>query len=85
MSSRLVRVTWTDSGMARSEGWEDRSRILERMDHHDALKVATVGFLFHEDEDHLFLAQSYDKFNDQYLNAQMIWRPAISLVEELGG
>jgi hypothetical protein len=84
----LVHITWIDSGMSLKGGWKARSdyeRDLEEEDGHAALTVDTTGYYLGptEREDLVLIAQSWDRFNDLYLNAQIIWVPALRGVKVL--
>ena len=81
--ARMVRVEWIDSGMSRSNGWEGALAFIEAAHAADALKVVSVGWLLHSDEEHVIIAQSWDKENDQYLNGQIIWRKAMTKFDDL--
>lgn len=69
---RLVMVTWIDSGLARSNGWEKPAEIIPQMGV-DHMTANTVGFLIHETDEILIVAQTEDLANGAYLNAQAIY------------
>jgi hypothetical protein len=79
----MVRVEWIDSGMSRSNGWEEALAYVNASHKEDVLKVISVGWLLHADEEHVILAQSWDKENDTYLNGQIIWRKAMTKFDDL--
>jgi hypothetical protein len=81
--SRLVLVEWIDSGMALSNEWKKQTAFAEELHGNNVLLVSSVGFLIHEDDEHLILGQSRDEHNDQYLNAQVIYRPCVRSVNDL--
>ena len=83
---RMVLVTWLDSGLASSDAeWQTTEEIVGSMRLHDesSMQVSTVGYLIHEDDEHLVVAQSYDPHNEHFLNAQMIFAPCVIAIRDL--
>jgi len=81
---RLVLVEWIDSGMAIGQTWKKPDAFVEEVhENSNFLLVTTVGYLLHEDDEHLVLAQSRDQHNDQYLNAQVIYRPCVQKIRNI--
>lgn len=74
MQVELIR--WLDTGLAIAEGWKTpdwyASQAATRR-----MEVLSVGFLVHEDDDVIVLAQSYDPEHNQYVNAEVIAKQGI--------
>lgn len=83
MKPRMVRVEWIDSGMSRSEGWEDAQDIVRALTEEGSFEVVTIGWLIHEDDERIIVAQSHDTFNDAYYNAHAIYRPCVRSIRDL--
>lgn len=87
MTPTMVRVEWIDSGMSRANGWESLEKCIEGLGLAAApvrsMEVVTVGLLMHEDDDHIVVAQSYDRHNESWFSTQVIWRPALVKMEPL--
>jgi hypothetical protein len=65
-----LQVEWLDSGTIHTgEGWSSKEEILN-VTHIGT--VTTVGILFHEDPDTLYLALSYDKEHEHWYGVQAI-------------
>ncbi len=69
-----LKVTWIDSGTYHADGWEKKEEILERA---RIGKVVSVGILFHEDDDAIYLALSHDPDHDTYFGVQVIQQSSI--------
>lgn len=78
----MVRVTWRDSGIQHSEGWEKLSTILAMT---KISNVVTVGFLVHETDDTLYVALSADFDHNNFFGVQGIYKPDIVEMEFLHG
>jgi len=76
----MLRVTWTDSGTFHSDGWQTKEKILSKL---GIGTVVSVGLLFHEDDETLFLALSYDPDHDTYYGVQAIQKSSILSRNEL--
>jgi hypothetical protein len=84
VAPRLVVVEWLDSGMAIGGEWKTSGEFIEHVHESDnILLVTTLGYLLQEDDEHLIVAQSRDEHNDQYLNAQVIYRPCVREVRDV--
>jgi hypothetical protein len=62
MIDNIVYIEWLDSGLSYTDGWKSKEEIIS------AAKLAivtTVGFLFHETDDTLYIALSVHG-NDAY-------------------
>jgi len=64
-----LEVDWLDSGAQHTAGWNSKEEILDIL---KIGKVTTVGLLFHETEDTLYVALSYDPDNENYFGVQAI-------------
>jgi hypothetical protein len=63
-------VEWVDSGtFYTGEGWSTKETIIREA---KIGTVITVGWLFHEDDDNLYICTSWDKENDHYYGTQVI-------------
>jgi len=76
----MLRVTWTDSGTFHSDGWQRKDEILSKL---GIGTVVSVGILFHEDDDTLYLALSYDPDHNTYYGVQAIQKSSILSRNEL--
>lgn len=72
---RAIRIIWTDSGMSRDKGWASRE-VYAEFDM-SSLTCETVGLWLGQDDDVVAVAQSRDEVNDNWLCAQIIWKPSI--------
>ena len=77
-TGRIVRIRWTDSGMA-VHGWTQRSQMPTEMP-----AIETVGLWFGETDNVVMVAGSHDKHNDNWGECQLIWKPSITALEWLG-
>lgn len=73
---RLERVVWVDSGLSFASTWLDESTIVDRAKEWDGI-VQTVGHVIYEDSKRLVLGLSYDKDNESWAGAFLIYKPAI--------
>lgn len=71
-------ITWLDSGLNRSNGWETIHEILNSET--TLALVSTVGYLIYEDSDAYFLAHSYAKSVDKYYGIQVISKKAVKKI-----
>lgn len=78
---RPCRARWIDSGMSRDKGWAKREAYMALES--GAMECETVGLWLGEDDEHIVIAQTRDKQNDNWLMAQVIWKHAVLLVEWL--
>ena len=76
---KRVQVLWIDSGAFRSNGWETAEEIIQTK----IGTVETAGFLFHEDEDSIYVATSVDADNGHFYGTQVIHKPAIQSMKVL--
>lgn len=70
-------IKWLDSGLSIADGWQtiEFYREAGRL---DRMYAYTVGMVFHEDEDVVLVAQTYDPKHDTYINAQAIAKANIT-------
>lgn len=77
-TGRPVRIWWMDSGLHVNLGWSKRE------DHmHDTTMVESVGLWLGQTDTMLFVANSRDRENDNWLGSQTIWRPSVKTIEFL--
>lgn len=78
-SNRMVHVRWLDSGLSYTDGWKtfDEIKSVAKLAH-----VDTVGFLFYEDEETLYIALSVHE-NSAY-GVQLIARANIDSIRFIG-
>jgi hypothetical protein len=73
---RAVRVRWIDSGLAAHDGWMLRSDIPDNV-----ATVETVGLWLGENDNVVMVAgtraTAESMGSEQYLNAQVIYKPCI--------
>lgn len=73
---RSVRIRWIDSGLAAHDGWMSRSEIPTNV-----WTVETVGLWLGENDNVVAVAGTRalgeDKGSEQYLNAQLIYKPCV--------
>jgi len=73
---RAVRVRWIDSGLAAHDGWMLMSEIPT-----DVATVETIGLWLGENDNVVMVAGTRAMEgmgqSEQYLNAQVIWKPSI--------
>ena len=72
---RAVRIIWIDSGLHRDRGWAPREEFLESDFH--VLEVETVGLWMGESDTAISIGQSRDAHNDNWIAAQIIYKPCI--------
>lgn len=78
-----VRVEWIDSGMSHGRAWQPPAEYVKEAGEKDVMRCVSIGWLLHRDSTHLILAQSWDRANDNYINAQTIYAPCVLKVETL--
>jgi hypothetical protein len=81
----IVLVTWLDSGMTQTLGWVPVEDYLDGIHDEGMMTATTVGYLIHQDETHVILAQSRDEGNGNYLNGQVILQQNVLTIESLQG
>jgi hypothetical protein len=69
---RVVRVRWTDSGLA-MHGWQE----LRDASTKTVSDVETVGLWMGENDNVVMVAGTRDADNENWLNVQLIWKPSI--------
>ena len=74
----IVYVRWLDSGLSYTDGWKSREEIVSSA---KLAIVSTVGFVFHETEDTLYIALSVHG-NDAY-GVQLIAKQNIVSIQTL--
>jgi hypothetical protein len=82
MSSQLVSVQWTDSGMHVDHGWDTLDKYRQDLSP-GSTRVQTVGILMHEDDEIMLIGLSYDPTHDKYYGAQMILKSNVLSIEPL--
>jgi hypothetical protein len=74
VSMLRLQVEWIDSGTISQMGWMQKEEILATT---KIGKVVTVGVLFHESEDTLYIALSYDPEHEHWYGVQAINKTSI--------
>lgn len=72
---RAIRVMWTDSGCHHDAGWAKLDEFFDGTLR--VLDVETIGLWMGENDDIVAVAQSRDVGNDNWMAAQVIWKPSI--------
>lgn len=78
MIGSMIRVVWLDSGLSYTDGWKSFEEIVRVA---KLAEVTTVGTLFFEDDDSIYVALSVHE-NDAY-GVQVIARDSIRIMETL--
>jgi len=78
---RAVRVRWIDSGMHYDAGWAHREEFLG--DDLKTMECESVGLWMGESDHAVALGQTRDIENNNWMAAQIIWKPSILAVEWL--
>lgn len=74
----LYRFRWLDTGMVISDGWLTLAETIARAtETPDTMHAETIGYLVHEDENIVILAQTVDLGADAMMNAQVIAKDAV--------
>jgi hypothetical protein len=79
----MARVEWIDSGHSRSNGWEPAEAFIEAAEEPDYMVAVSVGFLLHQDDQHVILTQTFDVHNKVHMNGMTIARASIVKLEPL--
>jgi hypothetical protein len=72
----LEEITWIDSAKSWSAGWYDPETIIDSAKAWQG-QSTTVGFVIHEDERVVVLAQTLDDESDKVANLFLIYIPCI--------
>lgn len=75
---RIVYIEWLDAGGI--QGWHDRQAVI---DDSSLPLCTTVGFVLHETDAMLVVAQNYDKDSDKVGETTSIPRSVIQFQQEL--
>jgi hypothetical protein len=78
----LVTVEWMDTGARAGMTWATAEELVKEAATNDGI-VVTVGYLLHNDDQFLLLAQSHDTHFDNYLNTHQVMKSAVRKVVKL--
>lgn len=81
-TGRPVRITWTDSGLAYHNGWEQFRDVAEKG---RVMDVETVGIYMGSNARVIMVAHSRDADNENWNVAMAIYKPCIVKREWLNG
>lgn len=78
LESTMVKIGWLDSGMVINQGWITLQDALDKIaDFPDIMHAETVGYMVHEDENVVIIAQTLDMGAGVLMNAQVIAKDSI--------
>jgi hypothetical protein len=73
---RLVRIVWRDSGLQHENGWRMAPQI-----QNTTPDVESVGYVVHEDNENITIAQGYSADLELYYGIHTIWKTAIVSID----
>lgn len=80
----IVLVTWIDSGMAHFAEWKTAEDYLTDVhDDPDYMRTVSVGYLMHQDAQHIMLGQTWSRSTGKFMNAETIHAPSVESVVTL--